>query len=92
MSVTVKISNPDSLNTLRKILGVDKDSEAVELSIERTIREYESAQKASENEHSEMVSGSDLSDEYWEDLFSEPMLPNNAASQAVIDERDEARY
>lgn len=92
MSVTVEISNVQRLKTLRDILGVEENSKAIELSIERTIREYESAQIAGKNEHLENDFGNDLPDEYWDDLFSEPMLPNNAGSQAVIDERNEARF
>ncbi|HQU93001.1 MAG TPA: hypothetical protein PLK77_11925 [Pyrinomonadaceae bacterium] len=89
MSVIVEISNVENLRRLKEILGVNKDSEAIERSMERTIREYEAVQQKTDGSDN---GDHDLPEEYWEDLFSEPMLPNNPGSQAVIDERNEARY
>lgn len=91
MPVTVEISNTENLRLLREILGVERDSEAVEKSIERTIREYKSAQQKT-NGSDEKDHVNDLPDEYWEDLFSSPQLPKGRAIQAVLDDREEARY
>lgn len=91
MSVTVEISNTENLKTLREILGVEKDSEAVERSIEKTIRDHVSTlEKNGKNSDKDSAKG--LPDKYWEELFSEPMLPDNAGSRAVIDGRNEARF
>lgn len=84
MSVTVEISNPAKLRRVRSILGAKSDSEAAELALEKVIEDH-TPMEAKTGSH-------DLPDEYWDDLFSETMLPNNAGSQAVIDERNEARY
>lgn len=92
MSVNVEISNTENLRTLRQILGVKKDSEAVEISIERTIRTYESTQESNGFEHSGKDGVNNLPDEFWEDLFSSPQLPKGRAVQAVLDDREEARY
>ncbi len=83
MSVTVEISNPANLQRVRAILGTNSDSEAVDLALEKIIEE---------NEPVTPPPRAGLPDEYWDDLFSEPMVPNNAGSQAIIDERNEDRF
>ncbi len=84
MSVTVEISNIENLRRLRNILGVGNDSEAVEISIENTIRSYESDIKEAKEK--------ELPDEFWDDLLASPQLPKGRAIKAVLDEREEARY
>ena len=84
MSVTVEISNPANLIRVRSLTGAKTDEDAVEMVLEEYLKDHEAAE--------EQPKVDDLPEEYWDDLFSEPMLPNNAGSQAVIDERDEARY
>lgn len=93
MSVAVEISNIENLRRLREIVGTQDDSEAVELLIEKTVRENEPAKQATNGfENSDKDGGNDLPDEYWEDLFSSPQLPKGRAIQAVLDDREEARY
>ncbi|HMU34081.1 MAG TPA: hypothetical protein PKC89_09475 [Pyrinomonadaceae bacterium] len=84
MPVTVEISNPAKLRRVRSILGAKSDNEAAELALEKVIEDHEPAETKPRSH--------DLPDEYWDDLFSERMLPNNAGSQAVIDERNESRF
>ncbi len=84
MSVTIELSNPTNLIRVKSLTGARTDEDAVELVLEEYLKDHEPPE--------ETALKSDLPDEYWDDLFSEPMLPNNAASQAVIDERNEARY
>lgn len=88
MSVIVEIENPIT-EKIKEITGETSDREAIKVALERFVRDYEV--KSTENGSSKRDS-SDLPDEYWDELFSEPMLPKNAGSQAVIDDRDEARF
>ncbi len=88
MSVVVEIENPIT-EKIKDITGETSDHEAIKVALERFVRDYEV--KPKNNGSSDEISH-DLPDEYWDGLFSKPMLPNNAGSQAVIDERNEARY
>lgn len=85
MSVIVEIENPIT-EKIKEITGETSDREAIKVALERFVRDYEV--KAKDN--GSKTDSSDLPDEYWDELFSGPMLPNNAGSQAVIDERNEA--
>ncbi len=80
MSVTIEISNSESLRRLRDVLGVKDDSEAVEISIEKTIREYDPVPQRTQ-EH-------DLPEECWEELFSRPMIPSSVIDEALRKERE----
>ena len=82
MSIVVEIENTASLKKAKSLLGVKSDVETVELALEKVIEYYEPKIRPAEN--------SDLPDEYWDDLFSEPMLPGGGSSQAIIDERRES--
>jgi hypothetical protein len=84
MSVTVEISNIENLRRLKNMLGARDDSEAVEISIEKTIRDFEPVIEEAK-EHN-------LPEEYWDDLFSSPQLPKGRAIKAVLDDREDARY
>ena len=84
MSIVIEIENVANLDKARAILGAKSNSETLERALEKVIENNEPVETVSES--------NDLPDSYWEDLFSEPQLPGNAASQAVIDERNEARY
>lgn len=83
MSVTVEISNPANLIRVRSLTGAKTDGDAVELVLEEYLKHHEPTVEAPED---------DLPQEYWDDLFSDRMLPDNAGSQAIVDERNEARY
>jgi hypothetical protein len=84
MSVTIELSNPANLIRVKSLTGAKTNEDAVELVLEEYLKDHQQPEKK--------LPKGDLPDEYWEDLFSESMLPNNAGSQAVIDERNEARY
>lgn len=84
MSLTIELSNPANLIRVKSLTGAMTDEDAVELVLEEYLKDHEPSE--------EKPVITDLPDEYWDDLFSEPMLPNNAGSQAVIDERNEARF
>lgn len=80
MSVIVEISNIKNLQRLKALLGAKDDAEAVEISIEKTIREYEPDSREAD-EH-------DLSDEDWEELFSRPMIDSRVIDEAIRKERE----
>ncbi|MGD9563668.1 MAG: hypothetical protein AB7F88_16200 [Pyrinomonadaceae bacterium] len=85
MPVTIEISNPAKLRRVKSILGARTDSEAAELALEKVIEVYEPAEKKAVS--------TDLPDEYWDELFSERMLPRErSGSQAIIEERREDRF
>lgn len=84
MSVTIELSDPTNLLRVKLLTGAQTNEDAVELVLEEYLKGHQQSEERS--------SMGDLPDEYWEDLFSERMLPSNAGSQAVIDERNEARY
>ncbi len=85
MSVVVEIENTVNLKRARTLLGANSDGETLEMALEKVIEVYEPQTTKSES--------TELPDEYWEALFSqEPMLPAGSTSQAVIDDRNEARY
>ncbi len=84
MSVTIELSNPINFIRVKSLTGARTDEAVIELVLEEYLKDHKSFE--------EKLVMSDLPDEYWDDLFSEPMLPNNAGSQAVIDERNEARF
>lgn len=86
MSVVIEIENPIT-QKIKDITGETSDHKAINIALERFVRDYEVKSENNREQHS-----SDLPDEYWDELFSQPMLPNNAGSQAVIEERDEARF
>lgn len=80
MSVIVEISNIENLRRLKTLLGAKDDAEAVEISIEKTIREYE-PDSPEANEH-------DLPDEDWEELFARPMIDARVVDEALRKERE----
>lgn len=85
MSVTIEISNPAKLRRVKSILRAKTDNEAAELALDKVIEDYEPTEKKTVS--------TDLPDEYWDELFSEKLLPREkSASQAIIEERREDRF
>ena len=80
MSVIVEISNAENLRRLKDLLGAKDDAEAVEISIEKTIREFEPSHSKSKD--------NDLPDEFWEELFSRPMISSSVIDEALRKERE----
>ena len=80
MPVTVEISNPAKLRRVRSILGAKSDNEAAELALEKVIEDHEPAETKPRSH--------DLPDEYWDDLFSSPMIPSSVIDAALSKERE----
>ena len=68
MSTVVEISNTSNLRRARTLLGAKSDGETLELALEKVIEVYEPKLRKAEI--------TDLPDEYWDDLFSDPPLPS----------------
>jgi hypothetical protein len=81
MSVTVEILNPANLQRVRTILGTDSDEEAVEIALEKVIEVYGPVRQESVDD--------DLPDEYWDELFSMPMIPSSVIDDALRKERED---
>lgn len=81
MSITVEISNPAILHRVRSLLGTKSNEEAVEIALEKVIEVYEPVEREQVN--------SDLPEEYWEELFSQPQLPSSAVIDAFNKERED---
>ncbi len=81
MSLTVEIENPANLIKARNIAGVNSDKKAVEIALERFVRDYE-PKPAKE-------AASELPETFWDDLFSQPMLPSSVIKKAIEDERED---
>lgn len=82
MSVVVTVSNELNLRKLKTFLGAKDENEAVEIIIEKSVRDFEEQSKFS-----------DLPDDFFEDLFAEETLLSDGESiQAVIKEREESKF
>lgn len=84
MSVVIELENTKNLKKARSILGAKSNVETLELALERVVEEHAPKGKSPKR--------AELPESFWDELFAQPMLPHNAGSQAVIDERNEARY
>ncbi len=82
MSVVVTVSNELDLMKLKNFLGAKDENEAVDIVIEKTVRDFEEQSKIA-----------DLPDDFFEDLFAEETLLSDSESiQAVIKEREESKF
>ena len=82
MSVTIELSNPTNLIRVRSLTGAKTDEDAVEFVLEEYLKDNEPAD--------EVKVASDLPDEYWDDLFSDPMLSDSASvTRALIEDRED---
>ena len=79
MSTIVTVSNEANLRKIKQFLGAKDENEAVEIVIERAVKEFEQKQPAK-----------DLPEEFFDDLFTEETnLFDGESVQAVINEREE---
>jgi hypothetical protein len=79
MSMVVTISNETNLRKTKQFLGAKDESEAVELALEKIVKEFEQNQPVR-----------DLPEVFFDDLFAEETnLSNGESVQAVIKEREE---
>ena len=90
MSIVVEIPYTKKLEKAKLVLGSDSDLDTIEMGLDR-ILESENT-NAHHDEAKTEGRTSALDDAYWEDLFSDPPLPDGAALQALLDDRNEARY
>ena len=81
MSVTVEITNTANLKRAKALLGTRTDDETLEMALEKVVESHTSVET-----HQTVA---DLSDEYWEDLFSDPAISSNAVINAVRAERED---
>ena len=82
MSVGVIVSNEANLKKLTQFLGAKDENEAVEIVIERAVKEFEQNQSIK-----------DLPEDFFDDLFAEKTsLSDGESIQAIIKEREESRF
>lgn len=79
MSVVVEIEQPIT-EKLKDITGETSDNEAIRVALERFVRDYEIKPKKD--------GSSDLPEEYWDELFSMPMIPSAVIDDALRKERE----
>ena len=85
MSVVVEIANQANLKKAKDLLGTKTDTETLELALEIVIKEFDPK--------SEPVSESDLSDDFFADLYAEETsLRNGESIEAIIREREESNF
>ena len=85
MSVVVEIENPIT-EKIKDITGETSDEQAIKVALERFVRDYEI--KPKQNGTSGQDSH-DLPDEYWDELFSQPMLPAGTLERIIREERED---
>lgn len=85
MSVIVEIENPIT-EKIKDITGETSEYKAIKIALERFVRDYEI--KPKNNGLSEKHS-SDLPDEYWDELFSQPQLPAGTLERVIREERED---
>lgn len=82
MSVTVTISNEANLRKIKQFLGAKDESEAVEIVVERAVKEFEQEQIVK-----------NLPEGFFDDLFAERnLLIDGESVQAIISEREESKF
>ena len=81
MSVVIEITNTANLKKAKSLLGAKSNVETLELALEKVIEDYEP--KIEESKKGE------LSDEYWDELFSQPKLPSSVVINAFSEERED---
>ena len=79
--MTVTVSNEANLKKIKQFLGAKDESEAVEIVVERAVKEFEQSQIVK-----------DLPDNFFADLFAETtILTDGETIKAVINEREESK-
>ena len=79
MSMVITVSNETNLRKIKQFLGAKDENEAVEIVIERAVKEFEQKPPAK-----------DLHEEFFDDLFTEETnLLDGESVQAIINEREE---
>jgi hypothetical protein len=82
MSMVVTISNEANLKKIKQFLGAKDESEAVDMVIERAVKEFERHQPEC-----------DLPEDFFDDLFAEETdLADGESIRAVVKEREESKF
>lgn len=82
MSMVITVSNETNLRKIKQFLGAKNESEAVEIVIERAVKEFEQSQSVQ-----------DLPEDFFDDLFAEKTnLSDGESIQAIIKEREESNF
>lgn len=82
MSTIVTVSNEVNLRKIKQFLGAKDENEAVEIVIERAIKEFEQNHPIKE-----------LPEDFFDDLFAEKTnLSDGESIQAIIKEREESNF
>ncbi|HMS40179.1 MAG TPA: hypothetical protein PKE69_08140 [Pyrinomonadaceae bacterium] len=82
MSMVITVSNETNLKKIKQFLGAKDENEAVEIVIERAIKEFEQNQPMKE-----------LPEDFFDDLFAEKTnLSDGESIQAIIREREESNF
>ncbi len=85
MSIVVEIENPIT-EKIKNITGETSDREAIKVALERFVRDYEIKPR----HNGSLTEGSnDMPDEYWDELFSQPMLPAGTLERITREERED---
>lgn len=84
MSVTIELSNPANLLRVKHLTGAKTDEDAVELVLDKYLKAHEPSEGPKVP--------SELPDEYWDDLFSDPVLPDSASVTRALVENREDRF
>lgn len=87
MSIILEIPYTKKLEKAKSVLGSQSDLDTIEMGLDK-ILESENIDRP--DEIAETNGGSSaLDDAYWEDLFSEPMIPTSVIKKAISDERED---
>ena len=87
MSIVVEIPYTKKLEKAKSILGSDSDLDTIEIGLDKILESENIDRSAEKTETNGSSSG--LDDAYWEDLFSEPMIPTSVIKKAISDERED---
>lgn len=80
--MTVTIKNENGLQKVKKFFGAKDENEAVEIVIEKTLKEIEQNRTPK-----------DLPENFFDELFAEEMtLSDSEAIKAIRDEREESKF
>ena len=80
--MVITVSNETNLKKIKQFLGAKDENEAVEIVIERAIKEFEQNQPMKE-----------LPEDFFDDLFAEKTnLSDGESIQAIIREREESNF
>ena len=85
MSVVVEIENPIT-EKIKDITGEHSDHKAIKIALERFVRDYEIKPKINGSAGKQ---SSDLQEEFWDELFSQPQLPAGTLERIIREERED---